>query len=149
MDNPPFYVRHMHAQYGRQLVYGRQLQYGRNLIKAQRLARYRRALDEARPGLFMPPPPQRRKIMVEWVARELFENLLFTGSKTPVLAAVHEELEKHCGLPVSFRYPPGAAGVSVFKRTQDGLIEVRDQEKTDILFKVWWIIMKKVDETML
>lgn len=149
MATLPFRIRNMHKNYGRQLVYGRQLQFGRNLIKAQRLVRYREKLNDTPSPYYGPLAPERRKVMVEWVARELFENLMFTGGENPVLQDVQDELKKLYGMPIVFRYPPGAPGVSVFRQTEKGLEEADKEDKAAILLKVWDIIVKKVDETML
>lgn len=142
MENPSFYIRNMHKQYGRQL------QHVRNQIKAQRLARFRQSLNET-PSLYGPPSPERRQLMVEWVARELFENLMFTSTDNPVVNAVREELTQTLQATVHFRYPPGSSGVLVLREEPQGLVTVGDEEREAILDKVWQIILKKVDETML
>ena len=135
MDMSSFYMRNMLHQYGRQLVTSR------------RLARYHQLLSQ---GVESEMTPEvRRRIMVERVARELFENLLFTGSDNPVVQEVRKELVHTVGQELAFRYPPGKLDLSISKETPDGLVELPAEEKTRVLAQVWKIILARVEATML
>lgn len=62
----------------------------------------------------------KRRIMVERVARELFENLLFTGSDTPVALEVRRALNREFGEELFFQYLPGSPGMAVLHDTPRG-----------------------------
>ncbi len=135
MDMSSFYMRNMLHQYGRQLVTSR------------RLARYHQML---RQGVESEMTPEvRRRLLVERVARELFENLLFTGSDNPVVQEVRKELAHTVGEDLVFRYPPGQLDLSITRETDDGPEELTPDEKTRVLAQVWKIILARVDATML
>lgn len=137
MDTCSFYMRNMLHQYGRQLVTSR------------RLARYHQVL---RMNAGIAPemsPEMRRRIMVERVSRELFDNLLFTGSDNPVVGEVRRELAQALGEAVTFRYPPGQLDIAITKDGPSGQIEVSPEERGRILSQVWTIIRNRVDATML
>lgn len=137
MDTSSFYMRNMLHEYGRQLVTSR------------RLARYHqvlRASAGAEPDM---SPETRRRIMVERVSKELFENLLFTGSDNPVVDDVRRELERTLGEGIAFRYPPGRLDLSISRDGPSGPVEVSSDEKVKILAQVWKIILSRVDATML
>ena len=132
-----FYMRNMLHQYGRQLVTSR------------RLARYHQVL-RARAGVEPEMSPEmRRTIMVERVSKELFENLLFTGSGNAVVEEVRRELAQAFGEAISFRYPPGQLDMTITRDGPSGEIEVSPEEKGRILSQVWSIIRTRVDATML
>ena len=137
MDIASFYMRNMLHQYGRQLVTSR------------RLARYHQVL---RANAGVEPemsPAMRRTIMVERVSRELFENLLFTGSDNVVVEEVRRELAHTLGEGISFRYPPGQLDIALTRDGPSGPITVPPEEKERILGQVWKIIRTRVDATML
>lgn len=137
MDTSSFYMRNMLHQYGRQLVTSR------------RLARYHQVL-RANAGVEPEMSAEmRRRIMVERVSRELFENLLFTGSDNMVVEEVRKELAHTLGEKLSFRYPPGQLDIAITRDGPDGPIEVGPEEKARILAQVWKIIQARVDATML
>ena len=137
MDTSSFYMRNMLHQYGRQLVTSR------------RLARYHQVL-RANAGVEPELSPEmRRKIMVERVSRELFDNLLFTGSDNMVVEDVRNELAHVLGTGLAFRYPPGQLDMTITRDGPDGPKEVSPEEKALILAQVWKIILARVDATML
>ena len=137
MSTTSFFVRNMLHQYDRQLV------------TARRLARYRQVLQKTYGEEPEIPADVRRRIMVERVARELFENLLFTGSDSPLVREVQRALDAALGERLVFQYPPGELELALFRETPGGLVEVRSPEKDRILEKAWKITLAKVDETML
>jgi hypothetical protein len=137
MDTSSFYMRNMLHQYGRQLVTSR------------RLARYHQVL-RATAGLEPEMSPEmRRKILVERVSRELFENLLFTGNDSRIVAEVRRELAHLLGEDIAFSYPPGQLDISITRNGPAGHVEVSPEEKGRILNQVWGIIRARVDASML
>ena len=87
--------------------------------------------------------------MVERVARELFENLLFTDSDNPMVSEVQQALDREFSEPLSFQYLPGETDLAVMRETGEGPREVNALEKENILERAWKITLAKVDETML
>lgn len=132
---PSFYFRNMLLQYDRQLV------------TARRLARLRAELRERMPAAV--PTETKRRVMVEHVARELLDNLLFTGSDNPVVREVRQELNRTLHGEYSFRYPPGEVDVRIFREEPDGSRELTSEERKHILAALWEITLAKVDATML
>lgn len=138
MSTNSFYIRNMLLHYDRQLV------------TARRLARYRQALRYAEGGEEPAIPPDvKRKIMVERVAREIFENLIVTGSDNPIVEEVRAELNRQTGERLTFTYPPGGLDVQIFRQHGSVPEEVAPAEKAAILDRLWAITLTKVDETML
>ena len=132
---PSFYFRNMLLQYDRQLV------------TARRLARLKAELRERMPAAV--PTETKRRDMVEHVARELLDNLLFTGSDNPVVREVRQELNRTLHGEYSFRYPPGEVDVRIFREEPDGSRELTSEERKHILAALWEITLAKVDATML
>ena len=132
---PSFYFRNMLLQYDRQLV------------TARRLARLKAELRERMPAAV--PTETKRRVMVEHVARELLDNLLFTGSDNPVVREVRQELNRTLHGEYSFRYPPGEVDVRIFREEPDGSRELTSEERKHILAALWEITLAKVDATIL
>ncbi len=132
----PFYVRNMLLQYDRQLV------------TAKRLARYHRSLGM---GLDTDPIPKetKRRMLIERVAREIVENLLMSGSDSPIVAEIRGRLEEEIGYELVFEYPISEQDLQIFKNTPAGPMEVPSHEKMQIMNRLWKITLDKVDETML
>ena len=132
---PSFYFRNMLLQYDRQLV------------TARRLARLKAELRDQTP---VPTSAEtKRRAMVEHVARELLDNLLFTGSDNPVVREVRQELNRTLHGEYSFRYPPGEVDVRIFREEPEGSRELTSEERKNILAALWEITLAKVDATML
>ena len=123
------------------------LQYDRLLVTARRLARLKAELRERMPAAV--PTETKRRVMVEHVARELLDNLLFTGSDNPVVREVRQELNRTLHGEYSFRYPPGEVDVRIFREEPDGSRELTSEERKHILAALWEITLAKVDATML
>ncbi|MDR2696091.1 MAG: hypothetical protein LBC79_06900 [Deltaproteobacteria bacterium] len=138
MTNASIHVRNMLRQYERQL------------LNARRLARYRMALRLAQ-GDAEPPEPKEvlRRRMVEKVAREMYEHLLFTGSENPVAESIRQDLSASAGARLHFQYTPGEAALQLVREGSLGPEEVSQHEKARLLEKLWHITLAKVDETML
>jgi hypothetical protein len=124
------------------------LRYERQLLNARRLARYRAALRLARGEQDEEPPEVRRRGLVEKVARELYEHLLFTGSDNPVARTICDELSAVAGAPLIFRYSPGEAALQLVKEGSSGPETVSEHEKARLLDRLWHITLAKVDRTM-
>lgn len=136
MSNKPFYVRNMLLGYDKQLV------------TARRLARYHRSLGQGM-GEDAVPNEVKRRHLVERVAREIVENLLMSGSESPIVQQIREHLEQEFGHELLFEYPITEQDLQIFKRTADGPQEVAPQEKMRIMNMLWKITLDKVDATML
>ncbi len=137
MNSISFFVRNMLHQYDRQLVTSR------------RLARFRQKIYQAAGENPDENAEQRRKLMVESVARELFENLLFTGSDVPIVQDIQEALMAQRNERLLFKYPPGGLELTILKETEDGFIELSAHEKENVLAQAWTITLHIVDDTML
>lgn len=135
MEPTPFYLRNMLLQYDKQL------------INARRLVRYERSLrDNDVPVI---PQDIKRKILVERVARELYDNLIFTGSTNPIIDEICADLGKRFGAQFSFHFPPGELDIQIARKTPQGSQEIDEEEKRIVLEALWHITLHKVNETML
>jgi hypothetical protein len=124
--------------------------YERQLLNARRLARYRMALRLAQEDAEPPDAREiRRRRLVEKVAKELYEHLLFTGSENPVTETIRKELSVSAGTHLHFQYTPGEAALQLIREGSSGPEEVSPHEKARLLDKLWHITLAKVDETML
>jgi hypothetical protein len=133
-------------------------QYDRQLVTVRRLARIRPGEDETSSdkGNERQPEPEdantpegKRRVMVEHVARELLDNLLFTGSQNPVVAEVRQELDNRLNGHYKFWYPPGEIDVHIVREDSDGRHELTSEERKEVLAVLWEITLAKVDATML
>ena len=130
--------------YTRQML----LQYGKQLIAARRLARYERLTGPRR--VDEDAALTRRRALVERIAREIVENLLFSGSENPVVQEVRKNLERETGREYIFRYPPDEEEFLVLRRTPEGgEKELTEEEKRDLLARLWEASLRTVDSTML
>ena len=150
MGIPSFYYRNMLSQYDRQLVAARRLARIRPGVEpvagASALARQ---TGEGTTDDNEAPAEVRRRIMVEHVARELLENLLFTGSDNPIVQEVRQELDLRLKGHFSFWYPPGEVDVRIVRESPEGPRELNGEERREVLTELWDITLAKVDATML
>jgi hypothetical protein len=135
--------------YTRNMLHG----YSRQLLAARHL-RAVRATAGLEPALCADakdaPPRARRRIMVERVARELFDSLVFTGGDNEILKEVRQELSATLGDGICFYYPPGQVDLCIARTGADGQTNsLPSEEKNRLLNRVWDIILRKVDATML
>ena len=137
MTIAPIHIRNMLRQYERQL------------INARRLARYRMALRLARGDTDIPDPEETRRRMVEKVAKEMYDHLLFTGSENPVAETIRQELSAQAGTHLHFQYTPGEAALQLVREGGSGPEAVSPHEKARLLDTLWRITLDKVDETMM
>ena len=132
-----FYVRNMLLNYDKQL------------IAARRLNRFLQAM-RAEAGVAQEIPADiKRRVLVERVAHEVMENLLFSGSDNPIVQDVKAELEQETGEQFSFRFPAEDLSFQVYRETESGPEKVEAAERLHILDRLWSITLDKVDQTML
>ena len=123
--------------------------YEQQLLAARRLARLRmRRRMAAGDDPNDPDPAARRHLMVEKVARELYEALLYTGSDNPVVEEIRQELGREVGQDVHFTYPPGGR-LRIVGLGPDGLEPLSDETLRASRNALWRVTRKKVDESML
>lgn len=124
--------------------------YGKQLTTARRLARYYRSLkaagaeDEVRIA-----QEAKRRALVDQVAREVVENLLVTGSDSPLVQDIKQRLEREMGETLEFAYPPGELDMQLFRHTELGPVEIEGEEKHRVLNRLWAVTLAMVDDTML
>jgi hypothetical protein len=112
------------------------------------------------PGI---PAEMRRRLMVERITGEIVENLLLTGSDSPIVHDVQARLDRELGGALTFRYPPGeldmriyrgkpaASGAAALAEEESGTgpEEIVGEEKARIMDTLWRIAREIVDGTML
>lgn len=124
--------------------------YDQQLTSARRLARLKRSLRAA--GSMDEVTISReakRKEMVDWVSRELLENMLVAGSTNLVVLDIKSQLEQEFGEEFEFNYPVTGEDLQVFVRRDDEVIELVPPEKNVVLSRLWELTRLKVSETML
>lgn len=137
MNTQSFYTRQMLLRYSRQLV------------AARRLARYDQLLGRG-PQTDKEAVEAKRHAMVERIAREIMENLIFSGSDNPIVHEVQERLAKEAGEDYIFRYPPADQDFKIFRTTPDGQeVELSVGEKQLVMGHLWDVTLRTVDATML
>jgi hypothetical protein len=137
MDPQSFYTRQMLLQYGKQL------------IAARRLARYERLMGR-RQRIGNDAVLTRRRALVERIAREIIENLLFSGSENPIVQDVRRNLERETGQEYIFRYPPAEEEFLILRRTPEGgEEELTEEERQRLMTRLWEVSLRVVDATML
>ncbi len=137
MDTPSYYTRQMLLQYGKQLA------------TTRRLARM-----GGGPGLVTPPQQReaahQRSLTVERVAREITDNLIFSGSDNLIVRQVLEELEQETGATHAFRFSPTGMEVHILRKTEaEGEVELVGEDKARLLATLWQVALRVVDATML
>jgi len=137
MNTQSFYTRQMLLRYSRQLV------------AARRLARYDQLLGRG-PQYSSEAAEVKRSAMVERVAREVMENLIFSGSDNPVVHEVQTRLAEESGENFIFRYPPAEQDFQIFRTDSDGEeVELSQGEKQMVMGRLWDVTLRTVDATML
>lgn len=132
-----FYVRKMLLQYDQQLLADR------------RIRRHMQFVSPGEDAANNSSPDAKRKMMVERVAQEVFENLIFSGSDNPIVQEVKRCLEDEMGEKLSFKFPPAKLEFEIYKETDYGLEKISDTEMNGRLNRLWEITFEKVDDTML
>lgn len=139
-----FYVQNMLRKYGKQIVSARQL------AKAGQSARNLQHIEiDQTSDDNIAIAAERRQGLVERVAREVYENLLFSGSDNPIVQEIKAQLESELGFAVLFKHPFPNLSLQLYKETDVGMIKVSGDEKEQIMDKLWAISLDKVNATML
>ncbi len=138
MANNPAEIRNMLRTYGKQLT------------SAKRLARFRRALKMSESVDVVTISRQaRRRELVEKISREIIENLIVSGNENPVVSDILEQLELDFGEKYLFEYPLDGSDIQVIKETTNGIVDLPNEEKSQVMNRLWEITLEKVDRTML
>ena len=95
------------------------------------------------------PEEERRRKMVERVAREIIDNLLVAGAQTPVVQDITTELENTFDSRFVFDYAFMECDLQVFRHSDNGPQRLVGDEAREVLDALWRITMSKVDATML
>lgn len=135
----------MQTFYTRQML----MQYGRQLVAARRLARYEQALGRGAQA-DRQTVAAKRQAMVERIAHEIMENLIFSGSDNPIVLEVKERLGRELGEELVFRYPPADQDFKIFRvLPEGGEQELTNTEKQRVMGRLWDVTLRTVDATML
>ena len=125
------------------------LQYGKQLIAARRLSRYEQLIGRKQ-QTDREAVLARRRLTVERVAREIIDNLIFSGSDNPIVMEVKERLAEERGERYIFRYPPAEEDFLVFREMPEGgEEELSLAEKRELMDELWDVALRTVDATML
>ena len=124
--------------------------YGKQLTNAKRLARFRRALTvSGAQDMVSISREAKRRELVQRIAQEVVENLVVNGQDNPIVSDVLSALEQDLGEKVLFDYPLDGGEVQILRQTQEGSLEVSQEEKMRIMQRLWEITLSRVDATML
>ena len=124
--------------------------YDRQLTNGRKLARLQKYIQESGQGDSVSISREaKRRQMVERVAKEIVDNLITSGSNSPIVQEIKKELEKEFNQEFTFHYPPSGEELQIFRQSPEGLTELRPDEKKAVLNKLWEITLNKVNETML
>ena len=124
------------------------LQYGKQLVAARRLARYEQMIGRGRRA-DKEADLAKRRAMVERIAREIVENLIFSGSDNLIVQEVKEALARETGERYIFRYPPAQEDFLIFRETPEGEKELSTGDKAALMDRLWKVALRTVDATML
>jgi hypothetical protein len=91
----------------------------------------------------------KRRELVQRIAQEVVENLVVNGQDNPIVSDVLSALEQDLGEKVLFDYPLDGGEVQILRQTQEGSLEVSQEEKMRIMRRLWEITLSRVDATML
>jgi hypothetical protein len=137
MTTQSFYTRQMLMHYGRQLV------------AARRLARREQLIGRGPHG-DAPDAEARRRAIIERIAHEIMDNLIFSGSENSIVGEVRRRLAGELGEHLVFRFPPAEGDVRIFRKSENGEEkELPQGEKQLVMDRLWDVTLKTVDATML
>ena len=122
--------------------------YGKQLTSAKRLARFRQALGTTPPMDDVARQAKRREL-VERIAHEVIENLIVNTTRSPVVEAILDQLEREFGQRYLFEFPVDGTDVQILRETQQGPLDVLGNERDKVMRRLWEITLSKVDDTML
>lgn len=102
--------------------------YEQQLIAARQLARFRvRKMLEANQDYREPDPSIFRNQQMRAVSKELYTNLLFTGTADSFLETMRRDLSSQLGIELEFAYPPGKS-LHLMARENGSLRELSREE---------------------
>ncbi len=90
----------------------------------------------------------RHKLLVEKVAEEVYNNLLFTQPDNEIVKEIKKELSHKYGSSIEFRYNAISNNIRVYDVSEQGLNELFAEKKDLILGELWHITLEKVKDTM-
>lgn len=124
--------------------------YGKQLTSAKRLARFRRALKMAgaQDQVTISREAKRRE-MVERVAKEIIENLIVSGTDTPIVTQIMQELESDFNRRIILEYPLDGDDMVILMETEAGPVEAEPEEARVIMQRLWDLTLETVNATML
>jgi phosphoribosyl-dephospho-CoA transferase len=145
MRNTGISVMNTQSFYTRQML----LRYSRQLVSARKLARYEQLLGQgSQHG--SEAAAVKRSATIERVAREIMENLIFSGSDNPVVQEVQARLAEESGKNYIFRYPPAEQDFQIYQVASNGEeTELTQGEKQMVMGQLWNVALRTVDATML
>ncbi len=131
-------------------------QYELQLLTARRLARHRHK-QYASSGVDAPKrqdPKEARKVVVQRVARELYETLLSTGTENPMVDTIVKRLSYALGAKVLLHYPTPSPLQEEHLRLllvpeddSDAPVPLSAEENVKALHLLWAIVLKTVEES--
>ncbi len=130
-------------------------QYELQLLTARRIARHRRKLrlEEGENGLQLDPLVS-RKLVIQRVARELYEMLLSTGSENPMVDIIVKKLSAALGIKVLFQYPTPSPLqdehlrlLRVPEQGESAPMPLTEEENMKALHLLWKIVLTTVEES--
>ncbi len=130
-------------------------QYEVQLLTARRLARHRRKqrMEEGENAKPTVDPSITRKLVVQRVARELYDTLLSTGSENPMVETIVKKLSAALGTKVLFQYPTPAPlqeeHLRLLRAPDAGEslpMPFTEEENMEALHLLWEIVLTTVEE---
>ncbi len=131
-------------------------QYELQLLTARRLARHRHKqyvsnAEEAAPRV---DPKEARKLVVQRVARELYETLLSTGTENPMVDTIVKRLSFALGTKVLLQYPTPSPLqeehlrlLRIPEEDPDAPVPLSEEENVKALHLLWAAVLKTVEES--
>ncbi|MCR5813847.1 MAG: hypothetical protein K6G15_05100 [Desulfovibrio sp.] len=123
--------------------------YEQQLLAARRLVRYRaKCRLQAGENPEDPDPSIKRRAMVEKVAKEIYDCLIYTGGKNPIIEEIRSELSAIVGIPLMFTYPPGKR-LHIVRAGPQGQEALTEEEQRKVRMSLWRVTREKINASML
>ncbi len=121
--------------------------YQRQSSTTKQLAQLRKAIQNQSPETDKTriSSQAKREQLVENISREIMDNLISSKTQNPVVAEIKQELEQEFNSSFLFQFMPKENRTIV--RNSNGQ-EVSEEERQQIMEKLWQLTRKKVNETM-
>ena len=108
--------------------------YEQQLLAARRLVRYRaKCRMQAGENPEDPDPSIKRRALVEKVAKEIYECLIYTGGNN---------------IPLMFTYPPGKR-LHIVRAGPEGQEALTEEEQRKVRMSLWRVTREKINASML